>query len=296
MHLERQKYLAGAIHQLEFALFQHLYVDGHSLGIYFRTIQKISPLGSASPVLLATGWGSGWEGIVPLAFSLTCEGFTVVLLSFPGYGDSENPPPEFWEHNLYRNYANVALKILKMLGFSGAYFVGHSMGAEILAKAAAISPGSCEKLVLLNPSGIKSVSGFWAKAALAWRFASSGAGLRKEYYSSPESKDDYLAPLIEMCGQQKSPWGWSRLRQRRAEFNELCKGQLPEILKKVTCPIVFISGDRDTVYPAHESDRVIQKTLGCLLNYDCEIVEGLHHNPTLFHSEQTAHIIAEYLP
>ncbi|MDD5489413.1 MAG: hypothetical protein PHP25_01885, partial [Candidatus Moranbacteria bacterium] len=83
-------------------------------------------------------------------------------------------------------------------------------------------------------------------------------------------------------------------RQRWAEFKELCKGQLPKILENVTCPVVFFSGDRDTVYPAYESGRIIQKVVDTA-NYECEIVEGLHHNPTLFHSEQTAHIIAEYL-
>lgn len=297
MFRERQGYLAEVIAQLNKVWHQPLYVDGQTVGTDFRIIQIRSLLKSSIPILLLTGWGSGWEGIVPLAFSLACEGYPVVLLSLPGYGNSKNPSLEkFWHQDLYCTYATVALKFLKKLGFSEAYFVGHSMGAEILAKAAAISPGTCQKLVLLNPSGTKPVSGCWAKAALMWRFAASGARLRKEYHQSEESRDDYLKPLIDMCGEQKSPWRWGRLGQRRAEFNELCKGQLPEILKKVACPIVFISGDRDTVYPAYESDRIIQKALGCLLNYDCEIVEGLHHNPTLFHSDKTAHIIAEHLP
>jgi pimeloyl-ACP methyl ester carboxylesterase len=294
MYRERQKYVANAVHQLNQKLFEHSYVSGRSLEIDFRTIQKISPLGNATPILLATGWGSGWEGIVPLAFSFACEGFMVILLSFPGYGDSENPPPEFYKRDLYCNYAVVAMKMLKMLGFSSAYFVGHSMGAEILAKAAAISPGSCEKLVLLNPSGIKPVIGLWQKTSLVWRFAFSGVRLRKEYYQSERSRDDYLKPLIDWCGKQKNPWRWGRLCQRRAEFREICRGQLPEILKGVECPVVFFSGDRDTVYPAYEGDRIIREAVDTI-NYDCEIVEGIHHNPTLFHSEPTAHIIAEHL-
>ncbi|MDD5489753.1 MAG: alpha/beta hydrolase, partial [Candidatus Moranbacteria bacterium] len=252
MYEERLEYLAGFIRQLDRR--RPCESNKYPLKIDFRVFSGIPPLHGAAPVLLATGWGSGWEGIAPLAFSFACEGFDVVLLSFPGYGNSENPPPNFYKFGgLYRNCAVAATNILKTAGFSKAYFVGHSMGAEILAKAAAICPRASEKLVLMNPSGVRPVSGFWAKAALAWRFAASGAKLRREYHRSKRSKDDYLKPLIDMCGQQKSPWGWGRRRQRWAEFKELCKGQLPKILENVTCPVVFFSGDRDTVYPAYES-------------------------------------------
>lgn len=293
MFSERQKYLESFLAQADTVYRYPFYVDGHSVCIDYRItyLSKANPI----PVILLTGWGSGWEGIIPLAFSLICEGYRVILLSLPGYGSSENPSRLFFtEGNLYRRYAWLVLNLIRRHEYQKAYFIGHSMGAEILAEAVAIDPTACRKLVLLNPSGVKPVAGFWQKAALMWRFAASGARLRKEYYASPESKDDYLKPLIDMCGQQKSPWGWGRMRQRMVEFNEVCKWRLPEILKGVKRPVVFISGDRDTVYPAYESDRIIQEVVETP-NYEYVIVEGLHHNPTLFHSEKTAHIIAEYL-
>ena len=48
-------------------------------------------------------------------------------------------------------------------------------------------------------------------------------------------------------------------------------------------------------HPDDESDRIIQGVVDTVI-YDCEIMEGLHHTPTLYHSEITAHIIAEHLP
>jgi len=167
------------------------------------------------------------------------------------------------------------------------------MGAEILAKVAEISPKACKKLVLLHPSGLWRI-GFFGGFSLMWRFAASGVRLRKEYFNSPESKDDYMQELIDLCDRQKSPWR-GRLRQRWAEFWKVCEGGLPDTLKFISSSVIFISGDRDTVYNPADSLFLIQRSVPEEYLEAGIIIPGNHHNPTLFHAEVTAAKIAELL-
>lgn len=293
MQNKRKQYLSEFLQCMDEAWLETLYVNGYTIGIDFRVIRIESLHKYPVPILLLTGWGSGYEGILPLAFSLACEGFEVILISLPGYGNSENPTPWFYKDDIYFHFAKVVLQVLKKIGIQGTYFVGHSMGAEILAEAAFLQPHTCEKLILLHPSGLWPVVGSRAKAALFYRFATSGIQLRREYHNSDESHDDYLKPLIDLCSQQKSPW-WGRLRQRWAEFREVCKGELPKTLIYVSLPIVFISGGRDTVYDAEESLKVI-KSIVPSLYLEWEIIPENMHNPTLFWPEKTASVIAKHL-
>jgi pimeloyl-ACP methyl ester carboxylesterase len=162
------------------------------------------------------------------------------------------------------------------------------MGAQVLAEAARICPEACEKLLLLHPSGIEKV-GFFGKFALLWRFVASGVRLRREYHASPESSHNQLQELIDFCGRQKSPW-WGRRKLRRAEFQEICRGGLLKTLQEVASPIIFLSGGRDTVYPAWESFHLIYQAIP-EKKIAWNILPGNHHNPTLFHPEITAEAI-----
>jgi len=294
MKEDLKMYLREFLEKLEVKWHQPLYVDGMSVGTDFRSISlsvdrsQIKPI----PILLLTGWGSGWEGILPLAFSLACRGYRIILVSLPGYGESKNPPPRYWKKDLFGHHAGIAIKVLQKFAVEKAYFVGHSMGAEILAEAARRCPKRCEKLLLLHPSGVER-AGFFGKIALIWNFVASGIRLRREYQASPESQDDPLKELIDFCGKQKSPW-LGRLRQRRAEFREVSKGRLLEKVKEVSSPIAFLSGGRDTVYPAWDNFGII-----CMVipkrKIRWKIIPENLHNPTLYNSEKTAEAIDELL-
>ncbi|MDP1845964.1 MAG: alpha/beta hydrolase [Candidatus Moranbacteria bacterium] len=294
MAAQLKKHLQEFLTRLEKKYYLPFYTDGMSLGTDFRDVSvEVEPsLKKSMPILLLTGWGSGWEGILPLAFSLACLGYRVILISLPGYGESENPPPRYWRKDLCSHHSGIVLAVLQTFAIHKAYFIGHSMGAEVLAEAARINREVCEKLVLLHPSGLEEV-GFFGKIALLWRFAASGIRLRKEYSRSAESQDDDLEVLINFCGAQKSPW-WGRLRLRWAEFQEICRGGLLETLKRVPSRIIFLSGGRDTVYPPWGSFALIQQAVPDE-KIGWNIIPGNHHNPTLFHPGITAKAIDDLL-
>ena len=249
-----------------------------------------------TPVILLTGWGSGWEGILPLGFSMACEGYEVYHISLPGYGSSQNPPKEYYRTNYYQHAAQTIKAFCDRIETGQVYLVGHSMGAEILANVAWLFPDLVKKLVLLNPSGVHQC-GFFQKPGLVWRFGKSGAVLRKEYQGLLQAADetDYIQPLIDWCGKQQSPWGLGRISQRRYEFRAICEGTLTRILRLILVPIVFVSGERDTVFSAEESGRTLRSAAVLAPSFESSILAGVHHNPTLFHSEIAAAAIAHYL-
>jgi pimeloyl-ACP methyl ester carboxylesterase len=294
MRQEIEGQLIQFLARLSMNWHQPLYVDGMSVGTNFRYVEvEVDPsLRKDIPILLQTGWGSGWEGILPLAFRLACLGYRVVLVSLPGYGKSQNPPPRYWKESLFNHHASVVIKVLRKFGIQKAYFVGHSMGAEVLAEAARMCPWLCEKLMLLHPSGVEKV-GFFGKFALLLRFASSGARLRREYFRSPKSQNDELKVLIDICGKQNSPWR-GRLRLRWAEFKEICRGGLLDTLKRVPSPVIFLSGSRDTVYSAWRCFELIYMAIPEKKIRWSILPENLH-NPTLFHAEETAKMIDDLL-
>jgi len=282
--------------QLNRMHYQHFYIDGMQPGVDFRSIRleieddpaKRKPI----PILLSTGWGSGWEGILPLAFSLACRGYRVILVSLPGYGDSENPPRRYYREHLYRHHAQAVLAVLRNFGISKAYFVGHSMGAEILAEAAWYSSEICEKLVLFHPTGLKKI-GFFEKFSLFWKFTVSGARLRWKHYRGLDGCDKAFEVLIKFCGEQRSPW-WGRFGQRWAEFSQICQGGLIKRVKEIKSKIIFISGSQDTVYNAWKSRNILIEAL-TKEGFKANIIFDNPHNPTLYHSERTANIIVRRL-
>lgn len=289
-----ERYFQEFLAQLNVKWYQPLYVDGMSVGTDFRSISlDVDPsLKKTIPILLLTGWGSGWEGILPLAFSLARRGYRVILVSLPGYGESKNPPPRYWQEDIYRRHSRIVLAVLRKFAIGRAYLVGHSMGAEILAELARFYPEVCEKLLLLHPSGVER-AGFFGKITLMWNFVASGIRLRKEYQALPEIQNDPLKEIVDFCGRQKSPW-WGRLKQRWAEFLEICRGSLLEKLKEISSPIAFLSGGRDTVYPAWRSFEMI-----CLAIPEKKIRWNIlpenHHNPTLYQTDKTAEAIDNLL-
>ncbi len=250
-----------------------------------------------TPIPLLTGWGSGWEGIVPLGVSLAFEGYEVFFISLPGYGSSSNAPWKYYTRDFIQNSAECLKKAFDALQIREAHLVGHSMGAEILAKFARHYPERSSSLVLLNPSGVHPYPGIFSRMSLIRKFVLSGVALRREYQRGIEAsgKQDYMKPMIEWCEKQESPWQLRRLPQRLFEFLSVTRGTLPKNLREVRCPIVYVSGTRDLVFPVREALDILEKNVTYAPSFTSVILEEIHHNPTLFHAEIAAAAIASHL-
>jgi pimeloyl-ACP methyl ester carboxylesterase len=258
--------------------------------------------GDVDPVILLPGFGSGWEGISELGFSLACEGRKVVMPSLPGYGNSDNPPREYYAMDNFSNEAEAVGKFLEQLDLEGkkAHLVGHSMGSEILASVAEKYPEKVSSLVLLNPAGVEKDEN---SALLASKFLLSGAQTNMEYKIKTmlSGEEDYEKELGEYISETKSPFAADRMAQRLAEAKKVSKGHLLEKIKKIKIPITYISGELDTVYPPGKKDDVnsqlakIIEGVGEEEKIEKSVMAGLRHNTTIAPDEITAANIEHYL-
>lgn len=174
------------------------------------------------------------------------------------------------------------------------------MGSEIMATFAQRYPDKVSSLVLLNPAGVNEKE---ERFSLGGRFVGSGIKTSAEYSirSAFSGEKDYEKEIWKHIPKTESPFARGRGSQRLSEVNRLSEGHLLEKIKDTKCPITYISGQLDTVYPpGGESDensqltRVI-KSVGDESRIEKSVMAGLRHNTTIAPDEITAANIEHYL-
>jgi len=244
------------------------------------------------------------EGIAELGFSLACEGRRIIMPSLPGYGNSDDPSLEYYATDNFENEAEVLWQYIHAIGLNQSqrvHFVGHSMGSEIISVLAVKYPGIVSSLTLLNPAGAREAE---HACSLMKRFISSGLRTATEFSLkfAFSWERDYEEALKHSIPGSKSPFALSRIPQRLSETKRLLKGRLLENIKNTNCPIIYISGSLDTVYPPGKtandlslSDRIMRVAVGDPSRFYRSVIAGLHHNTTLAPDEITAANITHYL-
>jgi pimeloyl-ACP methyl ester carboxylesterase len=299
----RKKFIPEIGEQLQKETKAEIELNGEKLEIDYRIIfVKEKENQDADPVILLPGFGSGWEGISELGFSLACEGRKVLMPSLPGYGNSSNTSEEYYKTESFDNEAEAINKFLEALGTEGEKFhlVGHSMGSEIFASFAEKYPEKVSSLVLLNPAGVEEKEG---ALLLGSGFILSGMHASMEFAvrSAFSGEDDYEKDLKKYIPKTKSPFEKNRLAQRSAEAKKLATGHLLEKLKKINTPVTYISGELDSVFPpGKEEDENSQltkivKSANNSSRIEKSVMTGLRHNTTIAPDEITAANIEHYL-
>ncbi len=236
---DRKKYIPEVGKQLIQENEEEIEINGERLCVDYRVISiGEKERKDANPVILMTGFGSGWEGIAELGFSLAAEGRKVILLSLPGYGNSEDPGKKYYGTDNFDNEAEAIRKLLEKLPEEKGqkfHLVGHSMGSEILASLAEKNPELVASLVLLAPAGVKDKESLWS---LGPRFGLDGVKSTLEYMVRMKfsGETDYQDQLKKYISETKSPFAKDRLAQRMSEVRRLKKGRHLEKLQKINSP------------------------------------------------------------
>ncbi|MFA9289188.1 MAG: alpha/beta fold hydrolase [Weeksellaceae bacterium] len=103
--------------------------------------------GSGQPILFVHGWGGSIHSLHALA-DLASRRYTCILLDLPGFGKSDNPPPQWG----VEGYAEVIKAFLKELGIKRTHYVGHSFGGNVGIYLSTHESQLINKLVLCNTS------------------------------------------------------------------------------------------------------------------------------------------------
>ncbi len=85
----------------------------------------------------------------------------VYLIDLPGYGAAPNPRSDV----SLDDHANVVIDFLKTSGITNPVLIGHSMGAQVVARIATDAPDVSDRIVLLAPTMTPSYRPFWIAAS-----------------------------------------------------------------------------------------------------------------------------------
>ncbi|MBR3765209.1 MAG: alpha/beta hydrolase [Clostridia bacterium] len=107
----------------------------------------------ARRVVLLHGWGCSTKLMQPVADHLSKD-MTVMLVDFPGHGDSGRPP-EPWG---VPEFAACLLELLKRTDFLPCSVIAHSFGGRVTIELASADETLFERIILTGAAGIRPLS------------------------------------------------------------------------------------------------------------------------------------------
>lgn len=102
-------------------------------------------IGQGKPLLVLHGWRSRLERWDKVAEILSKNGIQVILIDFPGFGESEIPKTP-WDLDKYCSFIE---KFADKIGLQSFYILGHSFGGGVAIKYALRNPKRIERMFLV---------------------------------------------------------------------------------------------------------------------------------------------------
>lgn len=237
-------------------------VDG--LDVFTRRIDVAGP--GAPVIVLVHGLGMSGLTFVPLLRELAPHA-QAWAPDLPGFGASDKPA-----HALQLEELAGALNgWLDQTGLEPDCFVGHSLGAQIVAQLALDHPGVVRRAVLVSPTRDPEAR---TLAAQAWRMAKDVRG---------------------------EPWALARLAVRDyitatparmlRTMRDAMDTRVRERARSLDFPVLVVRGERDPVVPVRWSEELV----GLLPQGSLAQIEGAPHGSTFTHAAQVAALVLDFV-
>lgn len=232
--------------------------------------------GEGEPVVVLHGWGGRIESMAPVLDCLAAA-FRTIALDLPGFGESA-APPEVWGTS---DYARFVREVLDDLRIERAHFVGHSYGGKTSLFLAATDPARVGKLVVVDPTGLRTAPSVKARAKRAASRVGRAAGalgppgraLKKAIYSRVASSD------------------YRDAGEMRSILVRVVNEDLGELLPDITAPTLIVWGSMDDAVPlqhAHAMEKAIPDS-------GLVVFEGAGHFPYLEQPDRFCRIVRHFL-
>ncbi|HTB71654.1 MAG TPA: alpha/beta hydrolase [Polyangiaceae bacterium] len=211
-----------------------------------------------------------WETVAP---SLTAAGFRVLAPDLRGYGDGARVPPGGYYH--FTDYVFDLADLVDQLVPQGTplLLVGHSMGGTIANMYAGSFPERLTRLVLLEGAGPPDNAHEVAPDRMRkWvddvralrgrpprRMASREEALRRLVGNHPRVAEDVLRQRLDALSRELPDgglaWKADPLHGTRSPVPFFAAGW-SAFARRVTCPVLFVSGGPLGWHPDDEETRV----------------------------------------
>lgn len=214
--------------------------------------------GEGTPILILHGWGRSGNEWIQMARDLSgWSGRKVYVVDLPGFGGSSLPKVR----DIYE-YSDLLAQFCKYLEIKRAIIIGHSLGGRVGIVLTAKSPTMVEKLILIDPAGVKPRS---LKRKILKTFSIMFAwvpgGIRAKMVGRMMDSDYRNSPTL------------------RELYRAVVKHDLRMNLAQIACTTWVIWGEKDEILPLSLTD--IYKKL--LLHPIIRIIWGAGHDPHLTH-------------
>jgi len=216
-----------------------------------------SDSGKGMPVVLHhanPGDSKDFEAVIPTL----SKGYRVLALDWPGYGQSDmlNQP----ESANVLLYFKVLREFLEELALPPAFFIGNSIGGNVVARLASEVPEAVRGLVLVAPGGFTPqnfISNTFCKFQGS-RFSMSPYRLANFYIKkrSPTTR----SILKRAATVQAAP---ERIALNRAMWRSFGKPEndLRQLAQNIKAPTLLLFGKHDPVIPAKKDGRIAAQSI-----------------------------------
>lgn len=110
---------------------------------------SILSAGEGAPLICIHGLGGTKASFLPTVSALAPEGFRVISLDLPGFGDSHKPNSGSYDAPWF---AHAVTELMDELEIERAHLAGNSMGGRIAIETGLLYSDRIERMVLLSPA------------------------------------------------------------------------------------------------------------------------------------------------
>lgn len=199
--------------------------------------------GQARTVVLLHGLFADVAAWMATAQALSRSGLRVVALDLPGHGASPAAAEQTFDAAV-----QAGVQTWDSLGQEGCVLVGHSFGAAVAARMAALRPARASALVLISPLGLGTeIAQSFVEGVLHARTPQAmGRELARLTLDGARPSTAYLEGLCRRM--QVGAAGWQQLIDSVAVHGVQQVDIRPD-LEALACPVSLIHGRGDTIIP-----------------------------------------------
>lgn len=236
-------------------------------------------LGNGPQILILPGWTHDhnvWQAIQ----SILSNHYQVIILDFPGFGESEYDP------NIkdLNGYAKFLSKVIRELNLKEYIILGHSFGGAAAIKTLALNPEIKPRiLILVDSSGIRRLH---PKKIVGLFLAKAG----KLTFQLPGLKNLYQ-PARRLLYKTLKETDYIESGKLKQTFIRVVNDNIEGQLDKIKTKTFIIWGKNDTVTPISEANIFQRK----IANAKLTIMDNCSHFPFLDKPQEFCKIVTEFV-
>lgn len=239
---------------------RHLKVSGYDV------VEETMGAEGGQAIVLVHGIGVSSNYFEEFATALATD-YYVIMLDLPGYGDAKQPARDLPLGEL----AAVLNDYLRGRNLMGVIGIGHSMGSQIVVRAAADEKELYKKVIVMSPTVNIKERTFWLQA---WRLMQDIP--RERAHTIGVVLADYIKMGLV-----------SYIKVTRYMLND----KIEQHMEKIRVPVLVAQGARDPIVPRGWAEFLCSRAA----HGELAVIKRAPHNFQCTYPEETARLCKDFI-